>query len=116
MSARSCACSSVSRTKENGGTPFTILPEGGYPNIFTPSSSCDADPGPYRDEPGWAIDWPHEYRQARFDLTEAGVSEDTPLRVRFTFRTNCRQCFLPQGWWIDDAEVFTEILDFLFAF
>ena len=98
------------RVEEDGSPSVTLDPEGGYPDQFG-GSGCQEVP-PYADEFGWAIDWPHEYREARFDLTSGGLSEDVPFRLRFTFHTVCTpQCFLPQGWWVDDVEVYTEIVD-----
>ena len=97
------------RVEEDGSPPVTIVPEGGYPDVFL-GSECVDDP-PYAGESGWGIDLPHEYRQARFDLT-GDLAEDTPFRVRFTFHTICAlQCFRPHGLWIDDMEVYTEFLD-----
>jgi len=99
------------RVEQGVALPFIIHPDGGYPDVFR-STICANDPTPYAGQPGWAIDWPHEYREARFNLTRQSISEDIPFSVWFTFHTICfAQCFLPQGWWLDDVEVFTEIVD-----
>ncbi|MCP3981169.1 MAG: hypothetical protein GY716_17865 [bacterium] len=113
-------CGTGNEFVRNGGllrvrqalSTFDIAPVSQYPDEFR-AGSCDPVP-PYSTQKGYGIDWPHEYRPARFDL-EAGpipVVEDADFRLRFTFRSMCfTQCMIPQGWWVDDVRVFTEILD-----
>jgi len=93
-----------------GAVTTTIVPDGGYPDVFPASGAC-ATGAPYAGSPGWAIDWPHEYHEARFNLSAQGWLGGS-FRARLVFHTACpNQCLAPQGWWIDDLSVFTEIVD-----